>query len=179
MILTLLIDPPFVLFLGVLFACALSLTSRVRIRHSRALWGGLALLTIFNIAVAFSYWHYPDWMWMYLFASAQWSSWIQIGALVCIIAAYYLLFLLGFYWGIRSRVRFGRAWPIGLIFLALCGLVILVTFDQYYHVGSLAEYRAGTALPLATSSLTPIFNTMFLCIATLGPLLIWWARREP
>lgn len=178
MLLTFLIDPPFLLFLGYLFAFALPLHATVPIFRSRALKGGLITVTIFNLAVAISYLRYPDWMWMYQFDTARWSNGLQTTALVGGVAAYYLLFVLGFFWGLRIRIRTNHRWLYGIGLLLTSGLVILPVFDQYFHVGTFAEYTAGTAIPLPLSPLAPVYNITLPLMVLTGALLFRWACRE-
>lgn len=179
MILTFLIDPPLLLFLGVLFACALPMTSSAPIGRSRAMIAGLIVLTIFNLAVAISYVQYPDWMWMYFVQASNWSS-IGIGlSLLVGLLAYYLIFALGFYWGISRRAFSGKIpWALLGILLVLSGAAIVPVFDRYFHVGSYADFIAGTALELPTSPLAPVFNTAFPLMILAAIPLILWARKE-
>lgn len=179
MLLTFLIDPPFLLFLGYLFAFGIHLSSRVPIGRSRALVGGLITLTIFNVAVGISYLWFPDWMWMYLFQTSGFPMWAHWVTLIVALVAYYLLFLFGFYWGVRNRARQGpRAWRPALVLLVLSGAIIIPVFRQYYYVGTYAEYVAGEATILPHSALAPIYNIALPVMVVLGGLLFFWARRE-
>ena len=179
MLLTFLIDPPFLLFLGYLFAFALPLHAATPIIRSRALKAGLITLTIFNMAVVISYLRYPDWMWMYLFSASQWSAGARLATLAGGVLIYYILFLYGFAWGLRRRVaNKPHAWWPALLLLVMSGLVIVPVFEQYFHVGTQAEYLAGHAVALPASSLAPIYNVTIPCMLIIGTALFVWARKE-
>lgn len=180
MLLTFLIDPPFLLLLGYLFAFALPLHATVPIIRSRALKAGLITVTIFNLAVALSYLRYPDWIWMYQFDTARWSHGLQTTALVGGVAAYYLLFVLGFFWGLRTRTRMRTHlhWLYGIGLLCASGLIIWPVFDQYFHVGTFAEYAAGAAIPLPQSPLALLYNLTLPLMVLTGALLFRWARHD-
>ncbi len=177
MLLTFLIDPPFVLLLGFLFAFALPTTSTAPIKYSRALKAGLITVTLFNLAVAISYLWFPDWMWMYHFAASQWSASLFYASLALGLCAYYLFFAMGFFWGLQRRDS-PRAWRIGAGLLLLSGLVIVPVFDQYFHVGTITDYAAGTAMPLPQSPLALVYNITLPLMLLLGALLFAWARKE-
>lgn len=179
MLLTFLIDPPVLLLLGYLFALAIPFSSRRPIRKTRAFCVGLLVLTIFNIGVAISYWRYPDWMWMYYLSPSQASVGVRAAQLAFGLAAYYLLYMVGFVWGARLHARRGRAAWIGVALLGAASvLIILPVFSRYYHVGTTIDFIEDTAIPLPQSSLALIYNIAVPVMVVVGVIGFWCARRE-
>ncbi len=178
MLLTFIIDPPLLLFIGALFALSLPLSSDTIVWKSRAMRAGLITLTIFNVAVVISYYKYPDWMWMYIITASGFSAAIHFITVIVALLIYYFLFILGFWWCLRLRVQNKRIWPLLVLLLVASGLVIVPVADQYLHVGTTAQYLAGTAVPLPQSSLSALFNWAMGLMALVGVPLFWWAKHS-
>ncbi|MBI4365705.1 MAG: hypothetical protein HY543_02685 [Deltaproteobacteria bacterium] len=103
MLLTFLIDPPFLLLLGYVFALAIPLASRRPLARTRAFRAGLITFILFTLAVVIAYWWYPDWMVMYFVTLSDRSAALQGAVLLAGLALYYLLYCAGFLWGARAR----------------------------------------------------------------------------
>lgn len=179
MLLTFIIDPPFLLFLGFLFALAIPLTSRRPLVRTRAYHAGLATLIVFCLAVTISFLWYPDWMWMY-YATVSSAPFAARGLhLLLGLLAYFLLYCVGFLLGARAKVRGKCAIWTGLIlFGAASVLIILPFFDRYYHVGTTAEFLAGTAVPLPESPLALVYNITIPVVTIAGLIGFLVARKE-
>ncbi|MBI2343864.1 MAG: hypothetical protein HYV02_06005 [Deltaproteobacteria bacterium] len=178
MLLTLFVDPPFLLFLGYLFACALPLASARPIQHTRAFRWGLATVTIFNIAAMVAYLWYPDWMWMYIVHASEWSATVHFPIMCIAVASYYLLFLWGFDWGLRRRLRNAAYWPIAVSLLLASGVILLPVLNRYLSVGSRQEFQTGMAITLYQSPLAMLYNIAIALMLLIGGCGFWLARRE-
>lgn len=178
MLLTFIIDPPFLLFLGYLFACALPPFPDMRtVFKSRAFWAGMIVVTVFNVAVGLSYWWFPDWMWMYILRPSEWSPPARVIMLASGLLAYYLFFRLGFAGGAKVRGEGRKPWG----YVIMCGVLSLVViapvFNQYYHVGTYREYVLNIAPTLPQSPLGLVYNITLPIMLVVGTLLYRWAGR--
>lgn len=179
MLLTFLIDPPFVLLLGYLFALSIPLTSRRPLARTDAFRAGLLTFTLFCLAAAVAFWWYPDWMWMYFATVSTTSKAVQGLHLLLGLIVYYVLYCLGFLWGARARARVGVTawWGVAMLGVASV-LIILPFFARYYHVGTTAEFLAGGGIPLPQSPLALIYNVTMPAMAVVGLLGFLRARKE-
>ncbi len=175
MLLTFIIDPPFVFCLGYFFAAMLPYTLQPPIYTSRAFAAMLFTATIFNVAVAISYVQFPDWMWMYFFDTRFLSMWEHGLTLAISLIIYYALGIGGFFWGIHHRVHIWRTIAALLGMSGLCGAIF---FDRYFHVGTTAEFFAGTAPTLPQSPLAALYNITVPLMLAVGSGLLWWARSQ-
>lgn len=179
MLLTFIVDPPFLLFLGFLFAMAIPMTSRRPLRRTTAFFAGLVTFVIFIVGVVISFWKYPDWMWMYFANVSGAPLSVQGLHLLLGIFVYYLLYCLGFLWGARTKARNnGAAWIL-LVLLGLASALIIVPFfPRYYSVGTTADYISGNGIPLPKSPLALVYNIAMPLMAVVGGVGFWVARRE-
>ncbi|MBI2346881.1 MAG: hypothetical protein HYV03_08435, partial [Deltaproteobacteria bacterium] len=171
MILTFIIDPPFLLLLGYVFALAIPLASTRTLTRTRAFLAGLCTLIVFCIAVVLSFWWYPDWMAMY-FATLSDDS-VGARGLVLLLALifYYLLYCSGFLWGTRVRAQTGRRawWGVALLGAA-SALIVVPFFDRYYAVGTTADFLTGSGLPLPHSPLALVYNLALPLMLLVGAI---------
>lgn len=179
MLLTFLIDPPFLLFLGYLFALAIPFASTRPLVKTRAFLAGLVVFVIFDLAVVLSCWWFPDWMWMYFVEASRHPFPLRGLALLIALIVYYVLYCLGFLWGARAKAQVGgTAWWGAAMLAAASGLIILPVWDRYYQVGTMAEFLAGQGVPLPQSPLASVYNIALPCMAILGAIGFWSARKE-
>jgi len=170
MLATFIIDPPFLIFLGFLFAWGLS---------PRGFWAGIVTLTLFNVGVALSYVWYPDWMWMYYRSDVALPVANRIGVLVFFLALYYAIYGFGFWLAHRWHVISKRRHLIGtFVWLTASGLVILPFFSRYFAVGTEADFLGGTTIPLPQSPLGTVYNILMPVVILAGLALFLWSRKR-
>lgn len=175
MVKTFIIDWPLLILIGLLFGYGVKGKPQGSVLLTRAFISGKFVITLFIIIVFYSYLLAPDWMWMYFAPAETIPMWIVIYVLIMYYFAYAVGFLLQ-----RELAKISSALPVFyvvLMFFAEIGM-ILSLWDRYSHVGTLAEYQAGTAIPLAESAVggLPSILTGILFLAGIG--LIFWSRRQ-
>jgi hypothetical protein len=133
----------------------------------------------FGLTVTYFYFVYPDWMYAY-FLELGWVRLI-IGWFVfmaALAAAGACGALATGVWLKRGR----RAWIPALYGLVNWLVVMGFTYDQYFHVGTLAQYRAGQAQPLgeheAMRRAMSIAGPLEIAPLLLIILVIWVANRK-
>ncbi len=143
---TVLIDPPTTLFAGgILALVSLKLIARNgvdelwRAAQLSAAWGFL-----YALCVGWFFFHRTDWMFVYALDTAP----------LPLVPLFILFALVCAAWGGLGALAVGALLLLkrtGLAFAAFAsalagfGLLLFVTLDQYLHVGTRAEYLAGTA----------------------------------
>lgn len=143
-------------------------------------WIAAAYSGWFGATVAPFYIRYQDWMWAYLFD----PSWLPVGVglpLFCVALAGSGALGAALAGRMVAKRRKGGAWATALGGLALWGVLFALMSDQYFHVGTLAQYRAGEA-PYWKEQLKfyKEFQAagvlMFLPLAVLLPVLWFFPR---
>lgn len=114
---------------------------RILLLKSSAFVEGLKFITIFNASVLLCYIVSPDWMWMYFLETARVPLW---GLIYLFLTLYYLPYIAGFLLGLETRDN-GGWWKGSLICLAAEGLIVALLWERYSKVGTLQEFRSGSA----------------------------------
>lgn len=143
---------------GALFAIFERTDFRRSVWSSRFFWHGVVFATIFNLAVAYAIWKYPDWMWMYFPEDSRNTA---IELVYLFVFLYYLPYALGFYLGFDIK---NRSFVLWLAFLAaLAGSeawIVSRLFDRYSVIGTRAEFEGGAAVSLFSpeNPIGPVMN---------------------
>lgn len=145
MIPTFIIDSPTLLLFGGIFARlnTENVRGKADLLTSRWFVRGLFFSTVFVVAALWSYARAPDWMWMYYVDSGSLSA---LDIVYILVFLYYIPYCLGYILGIWAE-HWRKNLSLAVIGAAvlLNVYIIAVTFSRYSVVGSLEEYRAGTA----------------------------------
>jgi hypothetical protein len=178
---TVLLDPVTALIFGAVLALASTkLVARDPGREvwRTGVWGG-AWGVFYGVCVGWMYFHYPDWMFVYL----------RDARTLPLVPLYVVFLVLLGVWGLLGGLagaafvaqgKKGWAWGLAV------GAVLLIAFffwlqgDQYVRLGTLAEYVAGTARPLPSEpavTWTSVAATP-VALAVLGTRL-WRGRAAP
>lgn len=162
---TFLIDLPIVILFGMLFSFFERSERYRNLFASPYFWHGLFFVTIFNAAVLYGAFFYPDWMWMY-FLDTPPRSWQVLAYLLCFF--YYAPYLLGFFFGYELKnASYFLWWCLVLGLLCTEGWLVVKLFDQYRMIGTREEFLNGTALPFLHPD-----NTMGLVMNLCAVVLI-------
>lgn len=146
-------------------------------RTGALLRGFIVQSVVLTPLIIFFMLRFPDWEWNYFFDAGNFFlTQSSLGVLVfaVMVALMNLSFLAGFR-AAESLVLQGKGKAvIGLLAAtgALIGAIIVALYDQTLHVGTLAEFTAGTAVPAYT---VPAF---LAAQGLAGPLLavgMYWA----
>lgn len=126
----------------------------------------LLFATVYAVGVGWAAWQAPDWMLNYF---------IPVQDLPVPLVVVHLLFLLACWLGVVSghtltALCLQRGWAGRAVGVLLSGAAMLgglwgITLDRYLHVGTWAEYQAGTATLLPASAIGPGFNLLGLVFA--------------
>ena len=131
---------------GALFALFSDRTKRSFFLLDPFLWHALLFSSFFNIAVIYSWFKFPDWMWMY-FVEGTNPSILEIGYIF--IYLYYLPCILGYVFARELKSYSSVLWGIFMLFLALSeAWLIYDLFDRYSVVGTHEQFLAKTAVSL-------------------------------
>lgn len=166
---------------GLALACRDGAQSRVRNRDRLLIRGLLFQSMLLSPVILYFMLRFPDWEWIYLFDARSFffgGQGFALGSLLLVVAV--ALLNLSFYVGFRVVewlvARHQVRWAQGLLIAVLLamGAILLATFEQTVHVGSLAAYRAHEA-PLVLNHLE------FLLTQTIAAVLVaaalWWLIR--
>lgn len=126
----------------------------------------LLFATVYAVGVGWATWRAPDWMLNYF---------IPVETLALPIGAVHLLFVLACWMGAASghvltAVCLQRGFITRAAMVLASGLSMLLglwglTLDSYMHVGTWAEYQAGTAALLPQSAIAAGFNLLGVLFA--------------
>jgi hypothetical protein len=174
-ILTFIIDWPILILIGLLFGYGLKGTPSRGFFLSRAFITGKVIVTLFVLIVYYSYLIAPDWMWMYYVADAEMPRWMVFYILIL----YYFAYAVGFALTVEGR-KFHSGYPPFLMIIMIVAEVLLIMGlkARYVVVGSLAEYQAGTAIPLAESSVGQVPTYLTALLLPLGIGFLLWSRKQ-
>ncbi|MDO8520149.1 MAG: hypothetical protein Q7T11_08320 [Deltaproteobacteria bacterium] len=146
-------------------------------RQKSAVWHGLVFSSLFNAIVLYSYFKFPDWMWMYFIDAPR------LGALDLIyifLFLYYVPYLAGFYWG-REFLQSGKTkvWLLILFLVAAEGWIVWKLFDRYSVIGTRQQFLDGTAISLFSpqNPISPVMNGGLALMAVYF-LVVWWRHRK-
>ncbi len=130
--------------------------------------GGIVIPSLFYLKA-------PDWMWMYFVDDSQLPGWLGWYVLL----NYWFPFLAAYFLG-AYLWRHGRNAVIGAFVVAAISQVVIIamTFDRYFHVGTTAQYLAGEAVPLPKSHLSLALNLGAVAWAVLGVSTFLYLRKE-
>ncbi|MBI4868215.1 MAG: hypothetical protein HY816_14815 [Candidatus Wallbacteria bacterium] len=116
------------------------------------------------------YYAYPDWSLVYMFEPAGVPAWVG----PCVFAGYASGMFFGYLTAalLLSRAKLGA-------FLASAGLALFLnvamfgaTWDQYFVLGTVAEYRAGKAVPIFQDSAFMTRMNVGGALMVLGAVLV-------
>ena len=175
MVPTFIIDWPILILIGLAFSYGVRGEHSGSLVFSRAWISGKLIVTAFVGIVYYSYLLAPDWMWMYFVPADSLPAWMVFYGLIL----YYFAYASGFFVG-REIAKLSKLLPIVYILLMLAaeGAIIYALRDRYLVVGSLAEFKAGTAVPLAESSVGGLPSVLSALLIPLSLVLILWSRRQ-
>lgn len=148
MILTFIIDPPTLLLFGGIFARlnTTRLSGNADLIASRWFFRGIVFTTVFVGAALWSYARSPDWMWMYFTEKGRLSL---LDILYLLIFLYYIPYVLGYILGIWAEQKKKN---LSLLVIGVAAFfnvyIIAATFSRYRVVGTVEEFRTGTAASL-------------------------------
>jgi len=134
------------LLFGALFSLLSNPCRPASIFTEGAFWHGFVFTSIFNVAVVYSAIHYPDWMWMYFLEDSS----NTVGELLFLFGfLYYLPYALGYYIGRDfKRISVVGVYLVMAFLAVIEAWMILKLFDRYSRIGTLEEFRSGTAVSL-------------------------------
>ncbi len=145
MLATIILDPPVLYALGGAFAAL----DRAGGRRARRVAGAYALW--FALVVAPFFWIARDWMVSYLFDGRHVApALLAVGFAAVLVAA--ALFGVSSARTLAGARRPARGFWIAALGLALWAVATAITWNGYRHVGTLAEFHAGIARPVAADA---------------------------
>lgn len=117
----------------------------------------------------------PDWMWGYFVDSREMPGWMPVWVFVLYQIPFGFAYLLG-----ARLSRRGWKWPGVAFALAAIAQVTIIgfSFDRYVKVGTTAQYHAGTASPLPSSVVAPVFNIGGAIAAGVTVCAVVWLVRS-
>lgn len=126
----------------------------------------LLFATVYSLGVSWAAWQAPDWMLNYF---------IPVDKLPLPLPLVHAFFVLACWLGgasghVLTAVCLQRGWTGRAVAVLLSGAAMLlslwgITFDSYLHVGTWAEYQAGTATMLPDSHIALGFNLLGVLFA--------------
>lgn len=175
MILTFIIDEPFLVFLGLLAGFFVPAGWQRSLFCSRAFLAGSFLSLGFMALALIGYLKAPDWMFMYFIPASQVPLWIVIYLFIF----YYLLFLAGFFLNRELRkMNPALPWCAAALFLAASVAVVLPLWKQYQTIASFEEFHRGMGVALPDSAVGKATTLPAILLAVCGLALCLWARRQ-
>ena len=154
------IDAPISFLVGGAIALATKdpLKAQIQDRSAVLLRGLILQSVILTPMILFFMLRFPDWEWNYMFDARQFffanaTPILGIGLLVVITALINVSFLAGFRLveAFIIRNQTGRAVQTLVGTLLLVGVIMAVMFEQTLHLGTYAEYNAGSAQLVITN----------------------------
>jgi len=172
---TFIIDWPILILIGLIFGYGVKGTPPRGFFWTRAFVTGKLILTLFIAIVYYSYTLAPDWMWMYFLDTSALPAWCVWYVLIL----YYFAYTAGFAITVEGRKSHGWYPPLLMIvMIAAEVLLILALKDRYLAVGTLKEFMAGQAVPLAESQVGTIPAYLTLLLIPLGLICLIWSRKQ-
>lgn len=163
------------ILIGLLFGYGVRPENTRPLFKTRAYWCGKLVVCGLVALAYYSYLQAPDWMFMYFLPAATVPTWIVIYILIL----YFFAYDAGFFLKFELKKISPTLPPLALLTALVAeGTVILLLKDQYLHVGTLAEYQAGSAPLLAQTALSQVATVGGLALVAFGLVSLWWARRE-
>ena len=175
MILTFIIDEPFLIFLGLLAAFFIPAGWRGSVFKTRAFFAGTWIALCFMGLAFYGYLIAPDWMFMYFLPASRVPIWI----IAYIFIIYFLLFIGGFLLGHELRkIHPGLLWGALVLALLSSVAVVLPLRREYLTIASYDEFHRGGGTPLADSPMGKGTTLPAIGMVVTGIALLWWAKRQ-
>ena len=161
MIATFIIDWPTLGLIGLVFG---GFAPRMAWWRSRSFYRGGFTALVFTIIAMISYAIAPDWMWMY-FLDPDEVSW----TIPLIPVAYLFVYVLAFAAAASlKQIGAGATWGALVLMTGLQIAVVGATWDRYHLVGTAAQWSAGRANELFSTSAEGDARS----IGLLGPIFV-------
>lgn len=167
------------LLFGSLFAIFERSDYRGSVFGSRYFWHGVVFTTIFNLAVAYAIFKFPDWMWMYYREDAR-NTFAELVYIFFFL--YYLPYALGFYLGFDAKNRSFALWAgLLILFAAAEAWIVWKLFDRYSVIGTREEFLNGTAVSLfgPQNPIGLVMNgSVGLMIVYYAAVVMWYRKSK-
>jgi len=167
------VDAPISFLVGgaIALACRSATGDKIRDRDRTLVHGLILQSVVLTPVILFFMLRFPDWEWNYMLDARRFfledNPSLGIMLVVILVAVMNLSYLLGFYLTEKMIKKDQLLQPISLLVLvSISMLVVMLSMsDQALHIGTLEEYRSGTA-PLI------FFSPQFLIAQSIAGVLI-------